>query len=358
MPRGTQRIPVRVDVVVVTGVAGVGRRLTRHRRRAARRQRSSSRECRCALSAIPGASRSPSCHDNAGRNGPRSRCGSAAGNAGGRHPGAGGRRRRAGSRPRAVPRRRRALVPARRPGVDCARRRRALRRWPPRLALADDAPAGDGRRRRPLGLPWTLGPAPAHGPLSGDHDVRHRGAGPGRMRDGARRPLAGDRHRRRWPPVPRQRPAPARVGAHRRGGQLPHRAPALRRATAGRDRVRRLRGRPGTPPPSSASSIRRALSPSCASASTRSSGAARDGGGAMRRSTSCSNLRFRWRRGRRTRCSRAATSLLPWWAKLGLRLPWLPVTETVAARPAGQVLVHLLRWALAPGSPTRAMELR
>ena len=83
----------------------------------------------------------------------------------------------------------------------------ALRRWPPRLALADDAPAGDGRRRRPLGLPrGPLGPAPAHGPLSGDHDVRHRGAGPGRMRDGARRPLAGDRHRRRWPPVPANDP--------------------------------------------------------------------------------------------------------------------------------------------------------
>jgi uncharacterized protein (DUF2236 family) len=54
----------------------------------------------------------------------------------------------------------------------------------------------------------------------------------------------------------------------------------------------------------------------------------------------------------------AATSLLPWWAKLGLRLPWLPMTETIAVRPAGQVLVHLLRWALTPGSPTRAMELR
>ncbi len=52
----------------------------------------------------------------------------------------------------------------------------------------------------------------------------------------------------------------------------------------------------------------------------------------------------------------AATSLLPWWAKLGLRLPLLPVTEAVAVRPAGQALVHVLRWALAPGSPTRTVE--
>jgi uncharacterized protein (DUF2236 family) len=49
----------------------------------------------------------------------------------------------------------------------------------------------------------------------------------------------------------------------------------------------------------------------------------------------------------------ASVSLLPWWARVGLRLPVLPVTETVAVRPAGQALVHLLRWALEPTSPTR-----
>jgi uncharacterized protein (DUF2236 family) len=49
----------------------------------------------------------------------------------------------------------------------------------------------------------------------------------------------------------------------------------------------------------------------------------------------------------------AAVASLPWWAKLGLRLPVLPVTETVAVRPAGQLLVHVLRWALDPGSAAR-----
>jgi uncharacterized protein (DUF2236 family) len=49
----------------------------------------------------------------------------------------------------------------------------------------------------------------------------------------------------------------------------------------------------------------------------------------------------------------AAVALLPWWAKVGLRLPVLPVTETFAVRPAGQLLVHVLRWALEPSAPTR-----
>jgi uncharacterized protein (DUF2236 family) len=49
----------------------------------------------------------------------------------------------------------------------------------------------------------------------------------------------------------------------------------------------------------------------------------------------------------------AAVALLPWWAKVGLRLPVLPVTETVAVRPAGQLLVNVLRWALEPSAPTR-----
>jgi uncharacterized protein (DUF2236 family) len=48
----------------------------------------------------------------------------------------------------------------------------------------------------------------------------------------------------------------------------------------------------------------------------------------------------------------AAVALLPWWAKVGLRLPVLPVAETLAVRPAGQLLVRVLRWALDPNSPT------
>ena len=46
-----------------------------------------------------------------------------------------------------------------------------------------------------------------------------------------------------------------------------------------------------------------------------------------------------------------AVSLLPWWAKLMLRIPPLPVTETVVIRPAGRALVAAMRWALTPGSP-------
>jgi hypothetical protein len=47
----------------------------------------------------------------------------------------------------------------------------------------------------------------------------------------------------------------------------------------------------------------------------------------------------------------AAISSLPWWARLPLRLPVLPVTETVLVRPAGKALMEVIRWALAPSGP-------
>ncbi len=47
----------------------------------------------------------------------------------------------------------------------------------------------------------------------------------------------------------------------------------------------------------------------------------------------------------------AAIGLLPRWARRPLRLPWLPLAETFAVRPAGQVLVAGLRWALVPTRP-------
>ena len=53
-----------------------------------------------------------------------------------------------------------------------------------------------------------------------------------------------------------------------------------------------------------------------------------------------------------------AVSLLPWWAKVMLRIPPLPVTETIVIRPAGKALVSAMRWALAPGSPTRGSVRR
>lgn len=46
----------------------------------------------------------------------------------------------------------------------------------------------------------------------------------------------------------------------------------------------------------------------------------------------------------------AAVALLPVWARLPLRLPYLPVTEAVAFRPAGEVLTRTLRWAIDPQS--------
>lgn len=44
----------------------------------------------------------------------------------------------------------------------------------------------------------------------------------------------------------------------------------------------------------------------------------------------------------------AAVSLMPRWTRLPLRLPWLPVTESVALRPAGDVITRTLRWAMVP----------
>jgi uncharacterized protein (DUF2236 family) len=51
----------------------------------------------------------------------------------------------------------------------------------------------------------------------------------------------------------------------------------------------------------------------------------------------------------------AAVSLLPGWARRPLYLPRLPMTETVLVRPAGQVVVHAIRWAItAPGTAPAA----
>jgi uncharacterized protein (DUF2236 family) len=44
----------------------------------------------------------------------------------------------------------------------------------------------------------------------------------------------------------------------------------------------------------------------------------------------------------------AAVALLPRWARSPLRLPYLPVAEAMAIRPAGDVITRTLRWALRP----------
>jgi uncharacterized protein (DUF2236 family) len=50
----------------------------------------------------------------------------------------------------------------------------------------------------------------------------------------------------------------------------------------------------------------------------------------------------------------AAVSLLPGWARRPLRLPRMPVTETVLVRPAGHVMIHAIRWAISAPPAARA----
>jgi len=50
----------------------------------------------------------------------------------------------------------------------------------------------------------------------------------------------------------------------------------------------------------------------------------------------------------------AAVSLLPRWARRPLLLPSLPVTEAVVVRPAGQAMVHAIRWATTAPTRTQA----
>lgn len=53
----------------------------------------------------------------------------------------------------------------------------------------------------------------------------------------------------------------------------------------------------------------------------------------------------------------SAVALLPRWARLPLRLPYLPVTEAVALRPAGDIITRTLRWALSPHPDQRRSEV-
>jgi uncharacterized protein (DUF2236 family) len=55
----------------------------------------------------------------------------------------------------------------------------------------------------------------------------------------------------------------------------------------------------------------------------------------------------------------SAVSLLPGWARQQLRLPRLPVSETVLVRPAGHAMVHAIRWAItAPPAPPQSPRPR
>ena len=50
----------------------------------------------------------------------------------------------------------------------------------------------------------------------------------------------------------------------------------------------------------------------------------------------------------------SAVALLPAWARPELRLPYLPLVETAAVRPAGRLLVRTLRWAMTAPQPAVA----
>jgi len=47
----------------------------------------------------------------------------------------------------------------------------------------------------------------------------------------------------------------------------------------------------------------------------------------------------------------SAVSMLPPWARLPLRLPYLPPLEATAIRLSGRVLVSGIRWALSANQP-------
>lgn len=48
--------------------------------------------------------------------------------------------------------------------------------------------------------------------------------------------------------------------------------------------------------------------------------------------------------------SAAAVAMLPWWARLPLRLPYLPVVEATAVRTSGAVITKGIRWAITPST--------
>jgi hypothetical protein len=41
-------------------------------------------------------------------------------------------------------------------------------------------------------------------------------------------------------------------------------------------------------------------------------------------------------------------ALLPAWTRWPLRLPFLPVSETLLVRPAGSVITQIIRWSFTP----------
>ncbi len=102
-------------------------------------------------------------------------------------------------------------------------------------------------------------------------------------------------------------------------------------------------------PASSASRLRPSRNARCA---TNSVPTGRSCGGRARparwRSTCSCSHRCRSPRGPAyLMLGAAAVALLPRWARAPLRLPYMPIAERVALRPAGEAVTRTLRWALA-----------
>jgi hypothetical protein len=49
--------------------------------------------------------------------------------------------------------------------------------------------------------------------------------------------------------------------------------------------------------------------------------------------------------------SAAAIALLPVWARVELKLPYLPVAEKIVVKPIGQFVASTIRWATAVNQP-------
>ena len=223
------------------------------------------------------------------------------------------------------------------------------------LLLQSLPPAGDGRGGRALRFTRVTRGGACSGratswpslPSAGPPTRRTPSSGSGRSISGSPAP-------HRTAPVRGVRSAPADVGTHRRGGQLPAGPQPVRgapgRGRAGRlrrghgpDRLRARRSRPA--PHGGADRTDRRL-PGRAGQYRRGSRR-----GAFPAAQSAAPVMARPPYGL---LAAAAVSLLPGWARWPLRLPHLPGAEAAVIRPAGRAMVQAIRWATAARPATEA----
>ena len=166
-------------------------------------------------------------------------------------------------------------------------------------------------------------------------------------------PRTGQRHAARRDAVRRRRPAPAAVGARRRGRQLPARAPGLRPAPARPGGRRRLRRADGASRASSASSDPPTTEAELAAAIAEfrpELPAPTDAREAV--SFLVWHPPLPWAARPVGALVAAAIGLMPVWTRRPLRLPSLPVSERTVVRALGSAATGTIRWAMRP--PQRA----